>query len=78
MADRRLFSLDEILEKPILVSKNKQVRIYGIESGIRNIDLKGYVRSDSRGDYFHKVEKDSMASSSMLPPITISSFEIFL
>ncbi len=47
--------LEDALGDPLLESKEKDVRIYGLVSVGRKIDIDGYVRSESREDIFHKV-----------------------
>ena len=63
MSGAKLFGLDEILGKPLIVSKDKKTLIYGIEIDNRKVDLRGYVESESRNDYFHMVETTYLPNS---------------
>ncbi len=72
MESRRLFLLDEILEKPLIMSRDKTTRIFGIESTGREMSLKGYVESESRKDSFHRVEVTYLPASMHLASGTCS------
>jgi uncharacterized Zn finger protein len=55
--------LEDILETPILISTDKKTRIYGLKNKGRDIEISAYSRSESREDYFHKVEIEYLPAS---------------
>lgn len=54
----RLLKLDEIIGTPLLESKDKKVKIFGIVSEGRKIDISGYVSSEASPEYVHKVKAE--------------------
>ncbi len=62
----KLYKLDEILGKPIIISSDKQTRIYGINIKNREVDISAYSESESRKGYFHKVEIEYLPASMYL------------
>ena len=61
-----LMKLEEIIGKALLESHDKTVRLYGITSTGRKIDLQGYVMSESSRNYFHKVSAEYEPASKNL------------
>ncbi len=55
--------LENILGDPIIVSKDKGTRIYGINIKGREVEISGYSESESRSGYFHKVEVEYLPRS---------------
>ena len=61
--DTRMTKLEDILGSPIILSRDKQTRIYGLNSKGREIDISAYTESESRKGYFHKVEIEYLPGS---------------
>jgi hypothetical protein len=57
-----------LLEKgePLLLSQKKDVMIYGIDKTKYKVDIKGYVRSESRQELFHDVKVSYLTASRMV------------
>lgn len=55
--------LEDILGTPILISTDKRTRIYGLKNEGRDIEISAYSQSESRPDYFHKVEVEYLPAS---------------
>lgn len=53
--DVRGIKLEDILGSPIIISRDKSTRIYGISNKNREVNISGYSESESRKGYFHEV-----------------------
>lgn len=66
METRHFLKLEELVEDPIIESKEKDVKIYGLTSIGRKLDILGYVESESRSGAFHRVSAEYEPSSKNL------------
>lgn len=55
--------LEDILGEPLIISNDKQIRIYGINAKNREIEISAYSESDSRKGYFHRTEIEYLPGS---------------
>ena len=77
--NKKTYKLEEILGKPLIISSDKKTRIYGLDVKEREIRISAYTESESRRDYFHKVEVDYLPASMYLinGSCTCESFQYY-
>lgn len=75
----KMYSLEEILGKPLIISSDKKTRIYGLDIKGREIEISAYAESESRKGYFHKVEIEYLPASMYLinGSCTCESFQYY-
>ncbi|MGC8533203.1 MAG: SWIM zinc finger family protein [Candidatus Parvarchaeum sp.] len=78
-SNRKMYKLDEILGKPLIVSYDKKTRIYGLNVKDREIEISAYSESESRKGYFHKVQIEYLPASMYLinGSCTCESFQYY-
>jgi hypothetical protein len=77
--NRKMYKLEEILEKPLIISSDKKTRIYGLHFKDREIIISAYSESESSKGYFHKVEIEYLPASMYLinGSCTCESFQYY-
>ncbi len=64
--ETRGYKLEDIIGSPLMISSDKNTRIYGLNVKGRAVDISAYSESETRKGYFHKVDVEYLPSSMYL------------